>query len=322
VVSLKKTVVIVLIVIVGLAAFTMVRDSIIKSVIASVATNITGAPVHIGGFSLGVIKQSVKITNFRMYNPQGFPREILVDIPKLGVSLNLAALAKGKIHLRQLDFELKELALTKNKEGKLNVDSLKVAETGEKPKEEKAKKPAKQMAIQIDVVNLNIGRVINTDYSVGEPPVVKVYDVNIKKTYKDITSAQQLAALIISEPLKAAGIQGLQIYAATLIAGVAVLPVAAVFTLAGKDYAEHDFNAHWQKAYEAGLKALQNSGSVKKEDSVAGVINAEVSGSQATLKLKNISEGKTRITVSARKFMLPQPEIAAGVMYKITEELK
>jgi uncharacterized protein involved in outer membrane biogenesis len=322
VIALKKAVVIVLIVIVGLVAFTIVRDSIIKSVIASVATNITGAPVHIGGFSLGVIKQSVKITDFRMYNPKGFPREILVDIPKLGVSLNLADLTKGKIHLKVLDFDLKELALTKNKEGKLNVDSLKVVETGEKPKEEKAKKPAKQMAIQIDLVNLNIGRVINTDYSAGEPPVVKVYDVNIKKTYKDITSAQQLAALIISEPLKAAGIQGLQIYAATLIAGVAALPVAAVFTLAGKDYAEHDFNAPWQQAYEVGLKALQNSGTVKKEDSITGVISAEVNGSQVALKLKKISEGKTKITVSARKFMLPQPEIAAGVMYKIAEEIK
>jgi uncharacterized protein involved in outer membrane biogenesis len=322
VVALKKKVIIVLIVIIGLVAFTIVRDSIIKSVIASVATNITGAPVHVGGFSLGVIKQSVKITNFRMYNPKGFPQEILVDIPKLEVSLNLAALAKGKIHLKVLDFELKELALTKNKEGKLNVDSLKVANAGEKPKEEKAKKPAKQIAIQIDLVNFNIGRVINTDYSMGEPPVVKVYDINIKKTYKDITSAQQLIALIISEPLKAAGIQGLQIYAATLITGVAALPVAAVFTLAGKDYAEHDFNASWKEAYEAGLKALQSAGTVKKEDSAAGVINAEVSGSQATLKLKKISEGKTQITVSARKFMLPQSEIAAGVMYKITEELK
>lgn len=319
---MKKILVIVLIVIIGLVALSIVRDSILKTVIASVASNITGAPVHIGGFSLGVIKQSVKITNFRMYNPKGFPKEILVDIPKLGVTLDLLALAKGKIHLKALDFELKELALTKNKEGKLNVDSLKVVEAGKEPKEEKAKKPAKQMAMQMDVVNLNIGRVINTDYSAGEPPVVKVYDINIKKTYKNITSAQQLAALIIAEPLKAAGIQGLQIYAVTLITGVAALPVAAVFTLAGKDYAEQDFNAPWQQAYEAGLKALQNSGTVKKEDSLGGVISAEVGGSQVTLKLKKIDEGKTQIIVSARKFMLPQPEIAAGVMYKITEELK
>ncbi|MCX5702201.1 MAG: hypothetical protein NTW64_04395 [Candidatus Omnitrophica bacterium] len=319
---MKKIVAVVLIAILVLSAFCLFRDLIIKSVISSVTSNITGAPVHIGGFSLSVIKQSVKITNFKMYNPKGFPQEILVDIPKLGVSCNLSALIKGKLHLKLLDFDLKELVLTKNKEGKLNVDSLKVVEAGKEPKKEKAKKPAKQMAMQIDVVNLNIGRVINKDYSVGEQPVIKVFDINIKKTYKDITSVQQLAALIIAEPLKAAGIQGLQVYAATLLTGVAALPVAAVFTLAGKDYAEQDFNVSWQEAYAAGLRAIKNAGTLKNEDSVGGVINADVGGSQVTLKLKKIDEGKTRITVSARKFMLPQPEVAAGVMYKITEELK
>ncbi len=39
--------------------------------------------------------------DFRMYNPEGFPREILVDIPKISVSCNLGELLKGKIYLEQ-----------------------------------------------------------------------------------------------------------------------------------------------------------------------------------------------------------------------------
>ena len=107
-----------------------------------------------------------------------------------------------------------------------------------------------------------------------------------------------------------------------MLTGAAALPVAAVFTLTGKDYAQEDFNASWQLAYDAGLKAINSLGTLSSEDSAGGVINAEVKGAKVTIKLKDLTGGKTQITVSARKLMLPQPEVASGVMYKIREELK
>ncbi|MCX7661638.1 MAG: hypothetical protein N2Z79_03020, partial [Candidatus Omnitrophica bacterium] len=226
----KKVIILILVIILGLC---LARDFILKSLIGTIATNVVGAPVRIGGFSLGIIKQSVKISNFRIYNPQGFPREVLVDIPKMAVAWDLGAILKGKIYLKSVDFELKEVNLVKNKEGKLNVDSLKIAEE-KKPatQEKKAVKTKKEMAIQIDLLNLAMGRIVNKDYSPEGPPIIKVYDINLNKSYKNITSVQQLALLIISEPLKAAGIQGLKVYAVSMLTGVAVLPVAAAFTFA------------------------------------------------------------------------------------------
>ncbi|MBP7216595.1 MAG: hypothetical protein KBA46_04850, partial [Candidatus Omnitrophica bacterium] len=176
--------------------------------------------------------------------------------------------------------------------------------------------------MQMDVVHLAIRNVIRKDYSVSGPETIKVCEIGIKKTYKNITSAQQLAALIIAEPLKAAGIQGLSVYGVSILTGVAALPVAAAFTLAGKDYAQAEYDVSWDKAYVVGLSALQAAGSIKKEDKAAGVISAEVKGTQVTLKLKKVSERSTQITISARKFLLPQPEVAAGVMYRISDNLK
>ncbi len=318
---LKKTKIIILVVVIILG-FSLVRDYLIKSLIGTVATSVTGAPTHIGGFSLSVIRQTVKITDFKMYNPSGFPRDILVDIPKIGVSCNLGVLLKGKIHLKQVDFELKEVGMAKNKEGKLNVDSLKIIEDQKAAApDKKTKKPAKEMAIQIDLANLAIGRIVSKDYSI-EPPVVKVYDVNLKKSYKNITSVQQLATLIISEPLKAAGIQGLKIYAASMLTGVAALPVAAVLTFAGKDYARASFQATIDKAYDAGLEVLKQMGVVKKENKAGGTISAEVDGAGVVFKLKKLGETTTEITVSSRKFGLPKLEVASGVIYRITDKLK
>jgi len=314
-----KKIRIIILAVVFIFAFCLVRDFLIKSLIGTVATNITGAPTRVGSLSLSVIRQLVKISNFRMYNPKGFPKDILVDIPKMGVACNLGALITGKIHLRQLDLEIKEIGMTKNKEGKLNVDSLKIA--AEKSAE-KEKKPAKQLAMQIDIVRLGMGRVVSRDYSVEGQPVIKVYDINLKKTYKNITSAQQLVALIISEPLKAAGIQGLKVYGVSMLTGVAALPVMAAFTFAGKDYAQETFNVTTERAYNVGLQAIKMAGKVKKEDKGSGIISAEVDGARVTLKLKKLSEKSTQVTISARKFGLPKPEIASGIMYQLNKQLK
>ncbi len=320
--GMKKKIILILLSFVVIVVFSIARDFIIKNIVTVVATNLTGAPTHIGGFSLSIIKQSIRISDFKMYNPKEFPRDILVDIPNIGVTCNMGALLKGKIHFKQMDIDLKELGLAKNKQGKLNVDSLKIVEDQKSAKDKGVKKPAKELAIQMDVVNLSMGRLVNKDYSAEGQPIIKVYDINLKKSYKNITSAQQLAVLIMSEPLKAAGIKGAKIYGAMLLTGVAVLPVAAAFTFAGKDYAEGDFNVSWDQAYESGIKQLERAGKIKSGNQQNGVISANVNGAGITLRLKKIKDNKTHIIVSARKFGLPQVETAAGILYRLSEELK
>lgn len=316
---MQKKIRIIIIAVIFLLGFCLARDFLIKSLIGTVASGITGAPVSVGGLSLSMIKQSVRITNFKMYNPKGFPKGILADIPRMNITCNLGALITSKIHIKQLGLEIHQIGMVKNKDGKLNVDSLKIADD---KTEIKKKKPAKELAIQIDAAILNMGRVVSKDYTAGSQPIVKVYDLNLNKSYNNITSMQQLAALIISEPLKAAGIHGLKVYGASMLFGVAAFPVAAVFTFTGKGHAQETFNVEIGKVYDAGLKAIKIAGKVTSEDRGGGVINAEVYGAGVTLELKKISEKSTQVTVTARNFGFPQPEIASGVMYQLNEQLK
>jgi len=316
---MKNFFIIIIAVIIGLFLINVVRDQIIRGIATVAVTKVIGAPVHINNLSLGLMRQTVRLSGFRIYNPKDFPRGILVDMPNIFVDLDAFALLKGKIHVQKIDIQLKEIGLIKNKEGKLNVDSLKISQ--QQPKKED-KKSGNQLAIQMDLVNLSMGRVVSKNYGPGQKPEIRVYDINIKKTYKNINSVQQLTGLIIAEPLKAAGIQGATIYGASMLTGVAALPVAAAFAFTAKDHAIADFSLGWDKVYNAGLKVLKDAGSVKKEDKAAGVIEAAVYGSDVTLKLKKISYNKTEIMASARKFMLPQIEIAAGIIYQISEELK
>jgi hypothetical protein len=178
------------------------------------------------------------------------------------------------------------------------------------------------MMFQIDVVNLSLGRVVDKDYSGQGPAVIKVHEINLKKTYKNITSVQQLVGIVIAETLKAAGIQGAKAYGAMMLTGVAALPVTAVFTFTGKASDEEDFNVSWDRAYEVALKQLKKSGKINKENKETGVITANINGVGVTLKLKKISDNKTNIAVSARKFGFPKPEVSSGVLYQISEALK
>ena len=313
---MKKILIVLAIVVVVTFSLGVIKDQIIKSVITVVATQVTAAPVHIDGFSLGVFSQSVRISGFKMFNPQGFSKSILVDLPKINVIYDLGALFKKKIHLVSVEIELREMGLEKNKEGKMNVDELKLVKQGGK---QEGSKPPELLPMQIDMFKLGIGQIVSKDHSAGKEPGVKVYNINLHKSYKNITSVQQLTALILAEPMKAAGIQGAKVYGVVMLAGVAVLPVAIAATFVGKDSVQQDFAVDFDKMYGQSLSVMQRMGKITGEDKTKGIIKANISSAQVTLKINKKTGNKTQVVVSARKYLLPKPEIAGGVLYEISE---
>jgi uncharacterized protein involved in outer membrane biogenesis len=321
---MKKLLVILGIILIAFIVLAVIKDAILGSVISAVASNVTGAPVHIDAFALGIFKQSVKIQGLRMGNPPGFSNAQLIDLPKVEVACDLFALLKGRLHLPLVEVDLKEITLEKNKEGKLNVDSLKVVQDAKAPAKEgaKTKAAAKALPMQIDVLNISMGKIVMKDYGQGREPAMQVFDINLKKSYKNITSAQQLAALLLSEPMKQAGIKGAAIYGAAMLTGVGIIPVAVVSAFGGKDSIQQQLDANVSKVYGVALAVLKRIGKVSKEDNQAYTILAEVNGVSVSVKLKESSAQSAQVTISARKFMLPKPEVANGVLYQIQEELK
>ncbi len=315
---MNKKVKVILIVVACLFALLVIKDFALKTIVCAVAGQVTGVKNEMQGFSFGIFRHVISIKGYKMYNPRGFSNNVMLDLPKVTVNYDLGALLKNKLHLIKLDVELHQIVLEKNKDGKLNVDSLKIVKEGQREK----KATAKPLPLQIDLFNLQMDKVISKDYGSGKEPVVLAYDLNIKKTYKNITSAQQLAALVISEPMKAAGIRGAQIYAVSALAGAAILPVAIAATFLGRDSAVCDFNVPSDKVYKTALAVLKRSGSVGNENQAGLSISGSVDGADIEVRLNKLSGGKTKATVSARKYLLPKPEIAGGILYQIEEQLK
>lgn len=321
---MKKWHKILLIITLILIGLVIVKDQLIKATINTVGSSVVGAPLKVGKFSLGLFSQKISLKDIKLYNPEGFPKEPLIDIPEVRVDYDLPALIGGKLHLSLVILDLKEMVVVKNKEGQMNVDSLKVSQPSEKPKEEKkeekAKKDSQPMPMQIDELRLNLGKVVYKDYTKGDQPVIEAFDVGFKdKVYKDIDSPQKLISIVLLESMKATSIQGAKIYAVASFLGPAGL---AAGVLISDDDVNADFEQSFEKVYEVSLNLVKEIGELKSEDSAKGIIKAKVNGNDVTIQIKKQSATTTQVVISARKLMLPKPKVAGGVLHQLTQKLE
>jgi uncharacterized protein involved in outer membrane biogenesis len=312
----NKTVLVALIICLFFINLGVTKDQLAKNVIVAVSSGVLGAPVRIDGLSLGTFSRRVRVRGIRVYNPAGFGTGVLVYLPRVYITYDLLSFLRGRLHLADLFVELEEIGLVRNREGELNVDSLKVAAA-------RNDRTAEPLALLIDSLSLRMGRLVFKDYSAKEaPPSVTVYEINLKRRYSRITSAQQLSALILSEPMKAVGIKGAAIYGVSVLAGVAVLPVAVAATLVGNDGAQAEFEATFDQAYETSRSLLEGLGRVTVAEKAKGLIRARVRSADVTLRLRALKSGTTQVSASCRQYFLPKPEIAGGIIYQISERLK
>ncbi|MBF0532919.1 MAG: hypothetical protein HQL23_07485 [Candidatus Omnitrophica bacterium] len=288
------------------------KNQIMKPIVTMIISRMLGAPAHIDRFAFGVFDPSIQISGLKVYNPKRFPPGLLMDCSKINVIYDRPALLKQILHFVFVKIELNEIGITKNQKGLLNINSLKTSQSTS---------PSQATALRIDLLTLGIGRIVYKDYSESKEPVVRVHAVNIHQSYKNITSAQQLALLIIAEPVKAAGIKGLEIYGVAMLAGVAVLPVGIAATYFGNDSVRQTFTMDGERAYAASLMVMQSMGKLINADKAKGAIQAVIQGAKVTARVE-MKAHTTEIQITARKYQFPNPDIAGGVLYQIAEKLK
>jgi hypothetical protein len=293
------------------------QQIILKPVIEAVSSKVIGARVTLGSFSLNILTQQVHLTDVKIYNEEGFPPKLFFNASEILVDINIFAAMKGKISCPLVVFRLDKMIVFKNAKGKLNVDELKIVQ---EKLHEKNKGPMPNF--KIDVLKLNIEQVIVEDDS-KTPPVIEAYDLNLKdKTILNVNSVPKLVGLVLFEALKPTAIQSAGMYAATTLLGVGFLPGLVIGVAVANDKAVSDMPHSFDQVYQRILQLVQSLGQVKHEDHSAGKITAKVYGCDITIEVQDQGWEKSKITIKARKYYLPKPEIAAGLLYQLKEELK
>ena len=207
---MKKPVKIAVIALVVLIALSMAKDMIIKTTVEGAVRVVTGLRLNMSGFRVGLINTLVDIRNLRLFNPAGYKDRTMLNMPEIYVHYDLPAIIGGKVHLQDVRINLKEFVVVKNEKGRLNLDSLKVVQAQKKGNAASQRQDMKAPPIQIDSLELKIGKVLYKDYSGGrQEPAISEFDINLNEKYSNITNPYTLVSLIVVKALMNTTIAGL-----------------------------------------------------------------------------------------------------------------
>ncbi|MEW6170913.1 MAG: hypothetical protein AB1472_05100 [Candidatus Omnitrophota bacterium] len=293
----------------------LTKDRIVKAIIINRVSYFVGAKVDIDRFSFNLMNSNVEIEGLKIYNPGGFPQGIMADIPLINIEYDLSALLKKQLHFALVEFELKELLIIKNKDGKTNVDSLKFIKEGKEI-------DLKALSLHIEMLKLSIGKLVKKDFSLSDRPLPEIKDINIKKIYKNVTSFNQLAMLILADSLGSTFLKGMETYGIYALATTYIIPIKITTSLIAKDSIEASFNADFNNVYEISLKAMDRVGEIIKQDRKLGVIKGKIHSVDIIIRILQREKDKINIIIAARKMMFPKPNIAESILYEISERLK
>jgi hypothetical protein len=189
---MKKTAIIIAVILVIAGGLLLARNIIAKSIISRGINGITGLSLEMNGLDIGIFKTVVEVKGLKLFNPSGYPDKLMVDMPSFYADYDLAAFLKGKVHFRELRINLQNLEVSKNIKGKTNLEYLQALQP-------KGSGPAPE--VKIDKLVLDIGRVGYKDYSRPGKPLVKEFNLNIHQTYQNIDDPQSLVRIILAKAL-------------------------------------------------------------------------------------------------------------------------
>lgn len=197
---MKRWMTIVVITFVALFAVSIAKDLIIRTAVEKGVEIVTGLRLSTGSFSVGILRPIVSIKNLKLHNPKGFEDPVMLDAPEIYVDYYPLSMIGGNIHLKEVRFNLAEFTVVKNKDGQLNLNSLKTV-AAQKQGKTGAAKAGKAPQIRIDKLTLKIDRAVYRDYSSGETPLVREFNVDIDETYTNIDDPVAFVRLIVVKAL-------------------------------------------------------------------------------------------------------------------------
>src|SRR6266568_6757250 len=168
------------------------RDAIAKALVERRIRQQTGLPVKIGKLSIGLRRPTLSIENFKLGNSPDFGGSTFIDIPLIRVQYDLPALRSRRIHLNSVLFNLAELHVVQNKEGKTNLQAVQ-----ERGKEKSPTAPGRAPVEfeGIDTLAVTIGRLKFTSAK-NEARNEEAYVGYKNETVKNVRSFKDLEPLI------------------------------------------------------------------------------------------------------------------------------
>jgi hypothetical protein len=190
-----------------ITTLTVFKDAIARYLLQRDVKRLLGLEVVVENMIVGLSTTTVETKGLKVLNPPGFEDKVMLDMPELYINYDAHACLNRDIHFEYMKLDLKEFYVIKNKDGKLNLEDIKVVKDAKLISEGKMPPPAdinaKEFEFRIDTLDLKIGQVIYIDYtkmSKGKP-YTKTWDVKVNDRYTDIDDPAKFAKIIIVRAL-------------------------------------------------------------------------------------------------------------------------
>ena len=190
----------IIIFVVGLVVMTS-KNTIARVSVEKGAEMVTGLRLTIDKMDVGIMTTLIGIQKLTLFNPPQFEDKVMLDMPEIFVDYDLPAIIKGKIHLNKVRIHMEEFTVVKNAKGELNLDAFKVVKDQKDEQPAGSSQKGKMPEMQIDSLELKVGKVVYKDYSKGGTPQVKEFNINLDEKYSDINDPNELVTLMIVKAL-------------------------------------------------------------------------------------------------------------------------
>jgi head-tail adaptor len=126
---------------------------------------------------------------------------------------------------------------------------------------------------------------------------------------------KRLTVLLLLIPFLAVGLSGCVPVFLMAVGGVGVYATS-------KDTIQGDTDTPYEALWDAAMKVARIRGTILQEDFNRGYIEVDAKPNKIWIRFERVTAAATKIKVSARKYKLPNIDLAQEVFIKIVEETK
>lgn len=166
---------------------------------------VTGVELAITRLKLNPFAGQIQAWDLRLFNPPGFEERVMLEAPELYLLVDIPEWFREKsFRIRELRLHLARFEVVKNRDGRLNLASLKTVRKKEaQPKEPPKPRPeGKRASFRMDRLVLRIDHVAYRDYSKSPLKIQKEFAVNLQAEYENLTNISAVINTILLQALK------------------------------------------------------------------------------------------------------------------------
>jgi hypothetical protein len=188
------------------------RNALLRAGLQRTVSRVTGFPLSIGTFDLGLTTTRLEAHDMVLTNPDGFEDRRCISIPELVLDPEVASLFSTTVHIEELTLAIDEVVVVKNASGETNLDRLKaLGGDGDDPgtggggtKPDGTEKEGGMRKVRIDFLHLKIGTVRFLDFSRMKDgkPRQEEWKLNLDEEFRDLDSPEKVVRLVVLRVLQ------------------------------------------------------------------------------------------------------------------------